>query len=78
MPEAKVYQCDKLEGLREKHGEPHKKCGHEVGEGGVRLALMIADVQKKLEEIDPVVELQFCSRRHAQYWLIRQRVALDA
>ncbi|KKL11686.1 hypothetical protein LCGC14_2543270, partial [marine sediment metagenome] len=44
MPEAKVYLCDKLEGLK---GE-HKKCGHEVGEGGVRLALRLTPVNEEL------------------------------
>ncbi len=76
MPEAKVYLCDKLEGLK---GE-HRKCGKEVGEDGIRLTLAISPVQAELAE-EPgtgTLELQFCGRRHAQYWLIRQRVAVGA
>ena len=80
MPEAKVYLCDKLEGLPEptgKRASPHKKCGKEVGGDGVLLTLAISPVQAELAE-EPgtgTLVLKFCGRSHAQYWLIRQRLA---
>jgi len=70
MPTAEVYLCDKTEGLS---GE-HLRCGREVPPGeGIFLNLDMVDGQKST-----VVQLQFCSRRHANYWLIRQRVARDS
>ena len=77
MPVAEVYLCDKTEGLK---GD-HRKCGREVGDGGIRLFLTVAPVQGKLDkgelaDVNPV-DLQFCGRVHANYWLIRQRVARE-
>jgi len=75
VPVAEVYLCDKTEGLKGNH----RKCGREVGAGGVRLFLTVAAVQGKLDKDEPPdvrpFDLQFCGRVHANYWLIRQRVA---
>lgn len=75
MPEAKVYLCDKTEGLE---GE-HRKCGREVGPDGVMVVLTLTPVQERLdqEKSGVVADLRFCGWRHAQYWLIRQRVARE-
>ena len=74
MPVAEVYLCDKTEGLK---GD-HRRCGKEVGDGGVSLFLTVAPTKSKLDkdvaDVRPV-DLQFCGRVHANYWLIRQRVA---
>lgn len=73
MPEAKVYQCDKTEGLR---GE-RRKCGREVTPDGVYVVLEVGSTAQA-SETKPEPEQQvkkFCGRAHAQYWLIRQRLA---
>ena len=71
MPTAEVYLCDKTEGLT---GE-HLRCGREVPPGeGIFLNLEVMAAGQK----SAVAQLRFCSRRHANYWLIRQRVARDS
>ncbi len=73
MPEAKVYLCDKTEGLK---GE-HKRCGREVTPDGVYVVLEVgltAQASPTKPEPDQQVR-KFCSQYHAQYWLIRQRLA---
>jgi len=82
MPLAEVYICDKTEGLK---GE-HLKCGREVGEvydggGGIDIFLTVvpsgAMSERKEDIVDVGKRLRFCRRSHANYWLIRQRVALE-
>lgn len=70
MPISEVYLCDKTEGLR---GE-HLHCGREVGENAIDVVLTVSGG----EGGGKVYEPRFCGRRHANYWLIRQRVAHDA
>ena len=74
MPEAKVYQCDKTEGLE---GE-HMKCEHEVRDDDDR-AVMVSVTIAALGggSGGPNRDLRFCRRTHANYWLVRQRVALE-
>jgi len=86
MPTSEVYLCDKQEDLP---NDPGRSCRKAVGDDGVDLVLTLstsgsgptsrdARMPPSRTEWGVVFERKFCGRTHANYWLIRQRLARDA